>query len=245
MSAKTEQCQLDSDLMLHDRTTTPLTVRAISLSLIKQDDEVIECRLTFQVSPQLYQRIETEALFNLKPEMRRPLSAGNFLPEEVVRVGGDARVLPDKFGNTPKSFDLTVENRAGAVTRNIDVTTIKDPIEGSSDFKDGLKHAIDKAPVAKQGSIESTIQVEIPDSPVQLGNGRQKHFGSDGRYAITELSGQSRISQGDLFEELKNYIPKVDTGNVLKRVNIVDKNGALIATLENVNRTWKISARYK
>ena len=72
MSAKTNQCHLDNELPLRPPSQSPLTVRAVSLSLIKQDDEVIECRLTFQVNPQLYQRIETEALFNLKPEVRRP-----------------------------------------------------------------------------------------------------------------------------------------------------------------------------
>ncbi len=86
MTAKTENYQLDSELTLHDRTTTPLTVRAVALTLIKQDEEVIECRLTFQVSPQLYQRIEIEALFNLKPEVRCPLSAGNFLPEPDIEI---------------------------------------------------------------------------------------------------------------------------------------------------------------
>ena len=96
MSAHTENCQLNRELKLHDRTTTPLTVRAVSLSLIKQDDEVIECRLTFCVSPQLYQRIETEALFNLKPEMRRPLSAGNFQPEPdiEIEIGLQPNLLP-------------------------------------------------------------------------------------------------------------------------------------------------------
>jgi hypothetical protein len=96
MSAKTEDCQLDSELTLHDRTQSPLTLRAVTLSLIKQDDEVIECRLTFQVSPQLYQRIETEALFNLKPEIRRPLSAGNFLPEPdiEIEIGLQPNLLP-------------------------------------------------------------------------------------------------------------------------------------------------------
>jgi hypothetical protein len=184
-------------------------------------------------------------LLNVLAELQEAKRVAAGTTDEVVRVGGDARVLPDKFGNTPKSFDLTVENKAGAVTRNIDVTTIKDPIEGSSDFRDGLKHAIEKAPVAKQGSIESTIQVEIPDSPVQLEKGRQKHFSSDGRYAITELNGESR-TQGDLVEELQRYIIKnFGTKTVLNRVNVVDRNGALIATLENVNGTWKISARYK
>ncbi len=96
MATKTEYCQLDSELRLRARTQSPLTVRAVSLSLIKQDDEVIECRLTFQVSPQLYQRIETEALFNLKPEMRRPLSAGNFLPSPDIEIaiGLQPNLLP-------------------------------------------------------------------------------------------------------------------------------------------------------
>jgi hypothetical protein len=96
MSTKTEHCHLDSELTLHDRTTTPVTVRAVSLSLIKQDDEVIECRLTFCVNPQLYQRIESEALFNLKPEMRRPLSAGNFLPsgDIEIEIGLQPNLLP-------------------------------------------------------------------------------------------------------------------------------------------------------
>ena len=96
MSAHTEHCQLNSELNLHDRTTTPVIVRAISLSLVKQDDEVIECRLTFKVSLQLYQCIETEALFNLKPEMRRPLSAGNFLPSPdiFIEIGLQPNLLP-------------------------------------------------------------------------------------------------------------------------------------------------------
>jgi hypothetical protein len=49
-----------------------------------------------QVNPQLYQRIETEALFNLKPEVRRPLSAGNFLPEPdiEIEIGLQPNLLP-------------------------------------------------------------------------------------------------------------------------------------------------------
>ena len=97
MSVKTENYQLDSELALRDRTTTPLSVRAVTLTLIKQDDEVIECRLTFFVSPQLYQRIETEALFNLKSEVRRPLSAGGFLPSPdiEIEIGLQPNLLPE------------------------------------------------------------------------------------------------------------------------------------------------------
>jgi hypothetical protein len=53
MGNQSENYQLDSELTLHDRTQSPLTLRAVTVSLIKQDDEVIECRLTFQVSLQL------------------------------------------------------------------------------------------------------------------------------------------------------------------------------------------------
>jgi hypothetical protein len=96
MSTHTEHCQLDSEQNLHDRSQSPLTVRAVSLSLIKQDDEVIECHLSFCVNPQLYQRIETEALFNLKPEVRCPLSAGNFLasPDIFIEIGLQPNLLP-------------------------------------------------------------------------------------------------------------------------------------------------------
>jgi hypothetical protein len=96
LELKTEQGQLDNELTLRDRTHSALTVRAVTLTLIKQDDEVIECHLTFCVSPQLYPRIETEALFNLKPEVRRPLSSGNFLPEPdiEIEIGLQPNLLP-------------------------------------------------------------------------------------------------------------------------------------------------------
>jgi hypothetical protein len=86
MTNHTENHRLDTELTLKDRTTTPLPIHAVTLTLTKQDDELIECRLTFQVNSKLYQRIDTEALFNLKPEVRNPLSAGEFLPEPDIQI---------------------------------------------------------------------------------------------------------------------------------------------------------------
>jgi hypothetical protein len=102
MTTKTENHQLDSELTLHDRTQSPLTVHAVTLALTKQDDELIECRLTFQVNPELYQRIDTEALFNLKPEVRNPLSAGEFLPEPDIKIETTLKpdLLPRLAGHT-------------------------------------------------------------------------------------------------------------------------------------------------
>ncbi|MHC5598380.1 MAG: type III secretion system chaperone family protein [Nostoc sp.] len=82
----TETHQLDTELTLHDSSQSPLTIRAIALTLTKQDNELIACRLTFEVTPQLYQRIDTAALFNLKPDARNPLSSGKFLSEPDITI---------------------------------------------------------------------------------------------------------------------------------------------------------------
>lgn len=102
MNVTIKQGHLDKELTLHDRTQSPLPIHTITLSLTKQDDELIECRLTFQVNPELYQRIDTEALFNLKPEVRNPLSAGEFLPEPNIKIETTLKpdLLPRLAGHT-------------------------------------------------------------------------------------------------------------------------------------------------
>ncbi|OYD97853.1 hypothetical protein CDG76_03165 [Nostoc sp. 'Peltigera membranacea cyanobiont' 210A] len=77
MVSPTENHQIKTNLILHDSSQPPLTVHAIALSLTKQNNELIESRLTFQVNPQFYQRIDTAALFNLKPDARNPLLANS------------------------------------------------------------------------------------------------------------------------------------------------------------------------
>jgi len=72
--------------LLRDPSNLPLTVRSINLELTKQDDTIIDCRLIFCVSPEIYQRIETEALFNLKPEVQTPFTNGKFKPEPDIKI---------------------------------------------------------------------------------------------------------------------------------------------------------------
>lgn len=86
METKTEHYFLNTELTLKDRSQSPLTVRVINLTLTKLENEVIECHLTLLVNPELYQRIDSEAMFNLKPEVRSPLSGGNFLPEIDIQI---------------------------------------------------------------------------------------------------------------------------------------------------------------
>jgi hypothetical protein len=93
MTTHSEKYKLDSELTLRDRSQSPLTIRAVALTLTKLDNEAIECRLTFLVNPELYQHIETERLFNLTPEMRSPLEAFEFLSEPEIKL--ETSLKPD------------------------------------------------------------------------------------------------------------------------------------------------------
>ncbi|HBL14746.1 MAG TPA: hypothetical protein DD379_25825 [Cyanobacteria bacterium UBA11162] len=93
MTTHTEHYHLNSKLTLHTPSHSPLPIHAVTLTLTKQDNTLSECRLTFQITPELYQRIETEALFNLKPELRGSLSNGKFQPEPNIEI--EATLQPD------------------------------------------------------------------------------------------------------------------------------------------------------
>ncbi len=96
MSAQIEHFHLNSKLQLHDSSKSYLNLYALNLSLTKQNNQITECHLTFCVTHQLYQRIDTEALFNLKPEIRAPLSGGNFQPSSEIQIQAtlDPALLP-------------------------------------------------------------------------------------------------------------------------------------------------------
>jgi hypothetical protein len=85
MTIKTESHLINSGLTLHNFSQTSLTLRLITLILSKQNNDLMECSLTFQLTPQLYQRIEKEALFNLKPEIRNS-DAVKFLPQPNITI---------------------------------------------------------------------------------------------------------------------------------------------------------------
>jgi hypothetical protein len=105
MSPETEHYHLDSNLTLSDASPSPLAVRATNLSLTKQEDQLLECRLTLSVNPELYQRIDTQSLFNLKPELRGSLTAGEFISESNIEI--TASLKPDLLTHlTPHLADV-------------------------------------------------------------------------------------------------------------------------------------------
>lgn len=106
IASHSENYQLDSQLTLYDSSQIPLTIHTLTLTLTTVNSTLIESRLTFQVTPEVYQRIDTEALFNLKPELRGTLSNGEFLTEPNIEI--TATLKPDLLPHlTPHLDDVS------------------------------------------------------------------------------------------------------------------------------------------
>ncbi|MBD2245324.1 YbjN domain-containing protein [Nostoc sp. FACHB-888] len=96
MNTSTKNCHLKHEITLWESEDFPLTLRAVDLLLIKQNRKITECRLTFQVTPELYQHIDTQALFNLKPEIRSPISGKALESSHNIQIDAnlDSDLLP-------------------------------------------------------------------------------------------------------------------------------------------------------
>ncbi len=115
MTTTTLHSYLNSELILGDRTHSPLPIRAINLTLTKKDNTLTECRLTFQVNWEIYYRIDTEALFNLKPELRGSLSNGDFHPEANIEI--EATLQPELLSSLTEN--ITNSEQTAAYLQNL------------------------------------------------------------------------------------------------------------------------------
>ena len=86
MSVKTLHHSVDYELQFHDRNEATLTVRALELTVDDLNGSLIKCFLSFKVSPELYRRIDTEALFHLDPEVRGAIFGGSLEPDVDVEI---------------------------------------------------------------------------------------------------------------------------------------------------------------
>ncbi|AFZ24527.1 protein of unknown function (DUF1790) [Cylindrospermum stagnale PCC 7417] len=103
MTTYTQNHQLNTELTLQDSEQSPLTVQAKTLTLTTQNDILIESRLTFHVNPELYQRIHTQGLFNLQPELRGSLTNGEFDSETNIAI--TASLKPDLLPHLTPHLD--------------------------------------------------------------------------------------------------------------------------------------------
>ena len=107
MNDYTENFPLSKELTLNN-SSNPLIIPTTSLSLSQQNNQIIECRLTFWVTPELYHRIDTEKLFNLKPEVKAPIS-GEFLPSGDIKIETTLQpdLLPQLLENASTPEEIT------------------------------------------------------------------------------------------------------------------------------------------
>jgi hypothetical protein len=74
------------ELIFINPSGSSLQLHVVNLDLIEQDNTLSECRLTLQVTSQLYQQIDTNSLFNLKKELRGALNAASFHNETNIEI---------------------------------------------------------------------------------------------------------------------------------------------------------------
>jgi hypothetical protein len=95
MSSAQSEYAIDEPLTFVPRVGAPLTAQVMTIRLVEEDDEIVECHLALQVPLNVYTRIDQEALFNLQPEVRGPMG-GEFNAAQPVEldVALDAERLP-------------------------------------------------------------------------------------------------------------------------------------------------------
>ena len=101
MTIQTKHTQLDSELTLWESSESPIKIHALTIALTKEVHKVKDCRLTFEVTPTQYQLIDKQALFNLKPEIRTPLSGLPFQPSSNIQI--EASLQPDLLPQLTKN----------------------------------------------------------------------------------------------------------------------------------------------
>jgi hypothetical protein len=74
------------ELIFFDLLGSSLPLHIIDVDLIKKEDTILECRIRVQANSQIYQRINTESLFNLKPELRGALNAVSFQDDTEIEI---------------------------------------------------------------------------------------------------------------------------------------------------------------
>ncbi len=131
MTTKPEEYLLNGELTLWAQPQLQLSLAEVLLKLVwksesLQDgkaDRPIECRLTFQVTPAQYQQVDTQALFNLKPELRSSPSNGDFQADCPIEI--TATLQPDLL---PQLTEFTTGDEVIAHLKNLAETQPDHPL---------------------------------------------------------------------------------------------------------------------
>jgi hypothetical protein len=94
MSIKPDIHHFNRELTLWRHPHSSLSFPSVHLSSTWQDEQLMESRLTFEISLDLYHQIDTQALFNLKPEIRGSF-VGDFQPDATLKI--ETTLKPDRL----------------------------------------------------------------------------------------------------------------------------------------------------
>lgn len=86
MNIKTDVYLWEQNLNFQVSEQSKLTVKTLDLALTEQNQEIVECRLTFRVNFQDYQQIEQNNWFNLTEEVKHPTYGGQLNPDQDVEI---------------------------------------------------------------------------------------------------------------------------------------------------------------
>lgn len=77
---------IEGHLHLYDPKGNPFTLEQAALSVTQLDDHIIDCSLMMMVDSSLYQRIEVNHLFSLRPELKGPAIGWAIAPDQPVTL---------------------------------------------------------------------------------------------------------------------------------------------------------------
>jgi len=88
---------VDKPIHLHTPDDETITIHLDELTLTTEDDAYTECKLSCTVTPELYQKIDREGLFNLNPIFRHDTTEICFAPDRNIEIEArlDNEFLPD------------------------------------------------------------------------------------------------------------------------------------------------------
>lgn len=88
-----ESIAINNCLTLSDSENQPLLIQAMNLSVTRNQGEITDCRLRFEVSSEVYEQIDRQALFNLEPALRISLLETAFDSDRPLQI--EARLDED------------------------------------------------------------------------------------------------------------------------------------------------------
>jgi hypothetical protein len=179
------------------------------------------------------------------PEAQR-LAAAN--PTSIINIGGDQRAPVRADGTAMRSFDITIENPAGAVSRSVEVTTVDAPVAQMGDVTGGVQHAIDKvvsraadgAPIP--GAHDVTIRITLDVGRRPIAGGRVREISGTGEVRIIDADGAFRARRGNpsnLFDDIGGNLGRIGNNANLDRVTIVSAaDGTVHAVFDRTAAGW-------